>query len=95
MFITIPSRNGDNGMKADSFIGIEQDWTHLVRSIIRKDWDFVNFNFIKFEVEVDRITGRIEIYFAFMGICLYIFISFDEMDENLKNRIQRLQADKD
>jgi len=71
-------------MKSKFIISLNQDWT----SIFRKYY-YTNFQFINIEIEVDRIVGRVEIYFALMGISLFIAIPF-KMSEELQNKIKEL-----
>ena len=71
-------------MKSQFIISLEQDWTDLFRKC-----HFYNFQFLNIEIEIDRIVGRVEIYFALIGIRLFIAIPF-KMSEELKKRVKDL-----
>jgi len=76
-------------MKADFVIHFFQDWTWLIKSIFTKDFNFFTFNFLVFDVEVDKIAGRIEVNLGLLGIGLFIAIPFQPMDKELEIKIKK------
>jgi hypothetical protein len=71
-------------MKSKFTISINQDYTDLFKKSC-----LYNFQFINAEIEIDKVVGRVEIYFALMGVSLFIAIPF-KMSEVLQNKIKEL-----
>ncbi len=76
--------------KSDFIVGLSQDWTHLLYSIYKREFNFINFHFLTFEIEVDKIVGRIEIYIGIIGFNLFIAIPYEDLDEDLQERIDSI-----
>jgi len=78
-------------MKSDLIINPFQEWSHLIKSIITRNFNFFTFSVLSCDIEVCRITGRIEINLAIFGFGLFIAIPFKQMDDELEDRIDEVK----
>ena len=77
-------------MKSDFIFHLSQEWVWLIKSLITGKFNLFTFTFIDFDIEVDKITGGIEINLGLLGFNLFILIPFKPMDKDLEDRINKL-----
>ena len=78
-------------MKSDFAIHFIQDWTWLIRSLIRRDFNFFNFGFLVFSIETDRVVGEITIDIALLGFGVQVVIPYKQMGKELERTIKRIK----